>query len=73
LVRTYVLKYVPFPKVFRGMSGVLNFDGPGLGDLDVSLFRKFAITERLKCEFRVEGVNVTNSPAFAPPTLPWGV
>jgi hypothetical protein len=49
-----------------------NVNGPGLGDLDASLFRKFQITERIKGEFRVESLNLTNTPAFAAPNTTVG-
>jgi hypothetical protein len=55
-----------------GNMGRNNFDGPGLGDLDLSLFRNFPITERLKCAFRVESLNFTNSPAFGNPNTTVG-
>ena len=48
-----------------GSAGRNSVYGPGLGDLDVSLFRKFEFGERWKAEFRVETLNLTNSPAFA--------
>src|SRR5690349_24244458 len=35
-----------------GNLGRNNITGPGLGNLDLSIFRKFAITERMKLEFR---------------------
>jgi hypothetical protein len=50
-----------------GNMGRNNFDGPGLGDLDLSLFRKFQIGERVKGELRFESLNFTNTPAFANP------
>src|SRR6185503_7223632 len=46
-----------------GNLGRNNFSGPGLGNLDFSLFRKFETTEKVKVEFRAESTNVTNSPA----------
>ena len=49
-----------------------NFYGPGLGDLDFSIFRKFRLTERVKAEFRAEAMNVTNTPAFANPNTTVG-
>ena len=44
------------------------FSGPGLGNLDFSIFRKFAVTERFKAEFRVESFNVTNTAKFNNPS-----
>jgi hypothetical protein len=55
-----------------GNMGHNNISGPGLGDLDLSLFRKFQITERIKAEFRAESLNFTNSPAFAAPNTTVG-
>ncbi|HEY1339444.1 MAG TPA: carboxypeptidase regulatory-like domain-containing protein [Bryobacteraceae bacterium] len=55
-----------------GNMGRNDFRGPGLGDLDLSLFRKFEITERIKLEFRAETLNLTNSPAFSNPNATVG-
>ena len=55
-----------------GNMGRNNIDGPGLGDLDLSIFRLFHITERVKAEFRAESLNFTNSPAFANPNTTVG-
>jgi hypothetical protein len=55
-----------------GNMGHNNVSGPGLGDLDLSLFRKFRITERFKGEFRAESTNFTNTPAFANPNVTVG-
>jgi hypothetical protein len=55
-----------------GNLGRNSFTGPGLGNLDFSLFRKFEFTERVKLEFRAESTNVTNSPAFANPNTTLG-
>ncbi len=50
--------------------GILT--GPGLRDLDISLFRKFSLTERVAGEFRVESFNVTNTPNFGNPNTTHG-
>jgi hypothetical protein len=55
-----------------GNMGRNNISGPGLGDLDLSLFRKFEVTERIRGEFRAESLNVTNTPAFANPNTTVG-
>ncbi|MBI4903331.1 MAG: TonB-dependent receptor [Acidobacteria bacterium] len=55
-----------------GNLGRNAFTGPGLGNLDFSIFRKFEITERVKLEFRAESTNVTNSPAFGNPNTTLG-
>jgi hypothetical protein len=55
-----------------GNMGRNNVSGPGLADLDVSLFRNFSFSERFKGEFRVETLNLTNTPAFANPNATVG-
>ncbi len=55
-----------------GNMGRNNIDGPGLFDLDLSLFRKFEITERVRGEFRAEALNFTNTPAFGNPNTTVG-
>jgi len=55
-----------------GNMGRNNFFGPGLGDLDFSLFRKFQLSERLKGELRFESFNFTNTPSFANPNTTVG-
>ena len=42
--------------------------GPGLQRVDLSLFKTFDITERLKFEFRTEAFNVLNTTQFANPS-----
>lgn len=41
--------------------------GPGLTDLDSSVFKNFAITERFRFQFRAEAFNTTNTPEFGQP------
>jgi hypothetical protein len=41
--------------------------GPHLFDIDFSVFRRFAITERIHMEFRAESFNFTNTPWFDRP------
>ncbi len=47
------------------------FHGPGYHTWDASIFKQFSITERVKTEFRVQGYNLTNTPAFQNPTGDW--
>lgn len=42
--------------------------GPSFRRMDISLFKKFALTERLSAEFRSEFFNITNTANFANPT-----
>ena len=55
-----------------GNVGRNTFDGPGLFNIDFSVFRKFPITERVKGEFRFESTNITNTPAFGNPSTTVG-
>jgi hypothetical protein len=55
-----------------GNTGHNAFSAPGLGNLDLSLFRKFAIGEKVKGEFRLETFNFTNTPAFNNPDTTMG-
>jgi hypothetical protein len=43
------------------------FSGPGLFNLDGSVFRRFPIKERISLEFRAEAFSVTNTPHFDRP------
>ncbi len=40
---------------------------PAQHNLDFSIFKAFAFTERIKLEFRAEGTNITNTPWFGTP------
>jgi len=55
-----------------GNLGRNVFNGPGLGNLDFSIFRRIEVTERVKVELRGESTNVTNSPAFGNPNTTLG-
>lgn len=55
-----------------GSMGRNNVDGPGLFNIDASLFRNFRITERFKAELRAEATNFTNTPAFGNPNTTVG-
>jgi hypothetical protein len=55
-----------------GNMGRNNLNGPGLFDLDMSLFRKFHVKERFVAELRAETTNLTNTPAFAAPNVTVG-
>lgn len=53
----------PAPGTF-GNCPVGAFRGPGYKSVDMSLAKSFSITERQKIEFRIDAVNVTNTPIF---------
>jgi len=50
-----------------GNVGRNAFKGPGFANVDLSLFRKFALTERFKLEFRAESFNFSNTPQYPNP------
>jgi hypothetical protein len=50
-----------------GNLGRGDFSGPGLADMDVSLFKDTALSERTRLEFRAEFFNVLNHPNLGTP------
>ena len=50
-----------------GSSGKNNLRGPRLFNADVSLLKRFSITERFALQFRAEFFNLLNNVNFAPP------
>jgi len=59
--------FVPVTEVRYGNSGRNIIRGPGVTNLDASIFRDFPMTERFKLQFRAEAFNLTNTPAFNNP------
>jgi hypothetical protein len=51
-----------------GNTGQNAYVGPGLFNLDGSIFRRFALTERLNLELRAEAFSLTNTPQFGNPS-----
>jgi len=51
-----------------GNTGRNQFRGPGIFDMDFSVFRNFKITERFTFQFRAEAFGLTNTPRFNNPT-----
>ena len=45
------------------------YNGPGLADVDLSLFKRIAVTERMNLQFRAECFNIQNRANFATPNL----
>jgi len=60
--------FAPVTCVCFGNSGFNNLRGPFNTNLDFSLFRRFALTERIGLQFRAEVFNLTNTPHFANPS-----
>lgn len=50
-----------------GNAGLNILRGPGLVNLDLGLFRNFALSERFTLQFRAEAFNSTNTPHFNNP------
>jgi hypothetical protein len=50
-----------------GTSGRNILRGPGLFNLNGSLFRTFRLRENLNLQFRAEALGLTNTPQFANP------
>jgi hypothetical protein len=59
--------FAPVTEVRFGNSGRNTVRGPGLVNLDASLFRNFELTDGWTMQFRAEAFNVTNTPAFNNP------
>jgi hypothetical protein len=50
-----------------GNVGRNTMIGPGVVNMDLSLFRTFKMTERLNLQFRAESFNLSNTPHFSNP------
>jgi Carboxypeptidase regulatory-like domain/TonB-dependent Receptor Plug Domain len=50
-----------------GTLGRGTYTGPGLAEVDLSLFKAFKITERTDLQFRAECFNIANRPNFGTP------
>jgi Carboxypeptidase regulatory-like domain/TonB dependent receptor len=59
--------FAPVTGVRFGNTGRNILRGPGVVNLDASLFRNFKLGERFNMQFRTEAFNVTNTPAFMNP------
>lgn len=51
-----------------GSAGRNNLRGPGFFETDLSIFRTFSVSERVKFQLRAEALNATNHANFANPT-----
>ncbi len=56
--------FAPVTEQRFGTSGRNILDGPGVTNLDLSISKKFAITETADAQFRAEFFNFTNTPQF---------
>jgi hypothetical protein len=55
-----------------GKIGQSYLHGPGWTQVDMSVFKNFAITEHQRVQFRSEFFNLTNTAAFQNPASSWG-
>jgi hypothetical protein len=61
------LAFAPVTTVNFGNSGRDILRGPGVFNVNASIFRNFSITERFKLQFRMETFNLSNTPQFGNP------
>jgi hypothetical protein len=61
------LAFAAVTDVRFGTSGRNIVRGPGVFNLDASVFRNFRVKERLELQFRLEMFGVTNTPQFGNP------
>lgn len=59
--------FKPITTARFGNAGFNSMRGPGVADMDMGIFREFAVKERIKIQFRAEAFNATNTPHFALP------
>ncbi|SPF47831.1 Cna B domain protein [Candidatus Sulfopaludibacter sp. SbA4] len=59
--------FAPVTTVSFGNSGRDILRGPGVFNMNASLFRDFRVKERFHLQFRAEAFNVTNTPQFGNP------
>jgi hypothetical protein len=57
---------------FGNLSRTLPMRGPGQVNWDASLFKSVNIMERVKAQFRLEALNLMNTPLFAAPNGSFG-
>jgi hypothetical protein len=60
--------FKPVTEVRFGNVGRNTMRGPGVVNMDLSLFRTFKLTERFDLQFRAEGYNLSNTPHFNNPS-----
>jgi hypothetical protein len=60
------------PNHIEGDAGRNQFQVPGIGNWDMSVFKNTNITERLAAQLRVEAFNLFNHTQFGVPNMTWG-
>ena len=64
--------FAPQTLYTAGNEGFDILVGPGVTTLDLSIFKHFALTEKMLLEFRAESFNLTNTPNFSLPVATYG-
>ena len=64
-----ISSFKPVTDVRFGNVGRNTMRGPGVVNLDLSLFRTFKLTERFDLQFRAEMFNLSNTPHFGSPDV----
>jgi hypothetical protein len=62
-----ITAFKPVSAVRFGTSGFDSVYGPGAANLDASVFRSFTLPEHIAAQFRIESLNLTNTPHFGNP------
>ncbi len=57
---------------FGDVGRTIDMRGPGQVNWDASIFKNFSVMEKLKCQFRTEALNATNTPLFYGPSTSFG-
>jgi Carboxypeptidase regulatory-like domain/TonB dependent receptor-like, beta-barrel len=58
----------PAAFIFGNVGPTVNIRNDGVRSFDLSLFKQFAPTEKMRVQFRVEALNAFNTPRFGSPT-----
>jgi hypothetical protein len=58
----------PAAFTFGNVGPTVNIRNDGVRSFDLSLFKQFAPTEKMRVQFRVEALNAFNTPRFGSPT-----
>lgn len=61
------LAFAPVTAARFGNAGLSILRGPGFVNMDLGVFRNFAIREKINLQFRAEAFNATNTPHFNNP------
>jgi hypothetical protein len=62
-----VTAFRPVTEVRFGTGGFNRLRGPGVANLDLSIFRNFSLRRNLNVQIRLEALNATNTPHFSNP------